>query len=200
MTEPRSAPGPASAGSPLPPPGEGRNGRRGRWLRLALVVSLALNLAVAGIVGGALLGRTSEAPREAQLSRELGLGPFLGALDDHDRAELRAAAKARRGELRSGRAEWKQAFEESLQVLRSEPFDADRLRALVERQAQLAGAARGIGQDLLIAQLARMDQAERAAFADRIEQDLRKGPGHDGAGGPGAPPEHGRGTPPPPYH
>jgi hypothetical protein len=61
---------------PKMPPGRARPKplhRRAR-LKIALAVSLALNLLVAGLVGGAVLGRGG--PDEAPAIRALGLGPF----------------------------------------------------------------------------------------------------------------------------
>jgi Heavy-metal resistance len=53
----------------------------GRWMRVALVLSLAVNLLVAGMaVGVALRG----GPPETAV-RDLGFGPFAAALSPADR-------------------------------------------------------------------------------------------------------------------
>ncbi|WP_068112931.1 periplasmic heavy metal sensor [Tropicimonas marinistellae] len=147
--------------------------RRRIWLRVLLFVSLAMNLAVVGIVAGAYLSRVDDKERPERIARELGLGPFLMALDADNREALYASAKARRGELVEGRAAWGTAFRETLTLIRQEPFDEARFLDLVERQAQIASRGRSIGQEELAVQLARMSPQERAAFADKLERGMR---------------------------
>ncbi|SFC70161.1 periplasmic heavy metal sensor [Tropicimonas isoalkanivorans] len=160
MTESTSPP----SGPPAP--------RRRIWMRVLLFASLALNLAVAGIVAGAMLKGVHDDQPE-RLSRELGLGPFLRALDDDKRQALREAAQARRGELAEGRQAWRAAFSETLDLLREETFDQERFESLVERQAEIAARGRALGQEELARQLAAMPVEARRAFADRLEQGLR---------------------------
>ncbi|MGL5361762.1 MAG: periplasmic heavy metal sensor, partial [Bosea sp. (in: a-proteobacteria)] len=59
-----------------------------RGLRIALALSVALNLAVVGVVGGALLRRDDGAQGRGMV-RDLGFGQFNQALTPEDRAELR---------------------------------------------------------------------------------------------------------------
>ena len=61
-------------------------------------MSLALNLLVAGLVGGAILGRP--APGEAPAIRTLGLGPFALALPREARDEVRDRVEADMAEVR----------------------------------------------------------------------------------------------------
>jgi hypothetical protein len=60
--------------------------------------------------------------------------------------------------------------------LRADPFQPERVRALLKRQSAAAARGREIGQDLLVARLAEMSAAERAAFADRLERVVGRTP------------------------
>lgn len=165
-----------SPDSPTPRP-------RRRWLRVLLFVSLALNLAVAGLVGGAWLNiKHGGEDRPERISRELGLGPYLFAMDRDGRDALRKSAAGRQGDLRQNRSAWKQAFTDSLEVLRTDPFDPVRFRDLVVRQADLATANRGLGQDILVERVSELTPQERAELADRLEKGLQFGLQADGPG------------------
>ena len=151
----------------------------GRWLKTALVASLALNLAVAGLVTGALLGerRDQRRPPAAEMARDLGLGPYTRALETDDRRALGEAVRARvraAGGPRAIRAEIRQDFAQVLGAIRAEPFDADRVAALIAAQGARAEARRDLGAALLVERLAGMDAERRAAYADRLEAGLHR--------------------------
>jgi len=150
--------------------------RPGRGLRLALAASVALNLAVLGLIGGVMLGHGGPGGRGPAV-RDLGFGPFTEALTPADRTELRLrflADNARLGpERRAARAET-QAL---LDVLRADPFDATALDAAMQAQAARMESRLRLGQTLIGAYLAEMSTADRRAFADRLEATLqRRGP------------------------
>jgi len=151
-------------------------------MRITLFVSLALNLLVAGLVGGVALSFRGggDGPPVARLVRDLGLGPFLRALSDNDRRALGAAAESRRTDLRKHRQEMRATFTETLAALRDEPFDPQRLASVIGRQSEIANRSRGLGQELLVARIAAMAPAERLALADRLERKVRRGGGHRG--------------------
>lgn len=153
-----------------PSPETPKRSRTPLWVRLLLFVSLAFNLAVIGIVSGAMFGRDD---RPARISRELGLGPYLWALESDRRQSLQSAARDRRDEVNSSRREWRHAYAESLQALRADPFDAMLFRNSVARQAELASRGRDMGLDILLAEVSDMTPGERRAFADELERRMR---------------------------
>jgi len=146
----------------------------GRGLRIALGVSVALNLLVAGLVVGAVL--RDGGPRDRML-RDLDFGPFTEALTREDRDALRRDFVARSGGFRDMRAEMRADFNALLAALRAEPFDIDAARAVLEGQQTRLQSRLVLGQDLLLERLAAMSPEARAAFADRLEQGLRRGGG-----------------------
>lgn len=174
----------AEAGNdPTPPPPPPPRSLRG--LRIALAVSVALNLLVAGVVAGAILREGG--PRD-RMVRDLDLGPFTEALSQADRAAIRRDFLARMPEMREARRAMRADFEALLALLRAEPFEADSLRQVMAGHRARMQERLDLGQDLLLQRLEAMPPEARRAFADRLEDRLRRGPrgaGRDGenAGG-----------------
>ncbi|MHA6347284.1 periplasmic heavy metal sensor, partial [Roseivivax sp. CAU 1761] len=161
--------------------------RPGRGLRIALLLSLALNLAVAGIVAGAWLDQGP--PRHA--ARHGGPeAPFLyfRALTEPQRRalrrELRAALATPGG---AARAEFAAGYGEALAALQADPFDAERLTEVLRRQEARAARHRAQGRKVLTGFLAKLPEAERAAYAARLAVEIerldRRGGGRDGSDG-----------------
>jgi uncharacterized membrane protein len=147
----------------------------GRWVRIALVISLAINLGIAGIVAGAMF-RDGGPMHDGRMTRDLGFGPFTEALSKEDRAELRRAFFAKLPEMRDGRRAMREDIGGFLAQLRATPFDAAALRAAFDRQNQRNVARLELGQQLIFDLLVGMTDEAREAFASRLEQSLAKGP------------------------
>ena len=96
MTNPDTPPTPPPTAAPAPVP---IGPTTSRWLKPVLMASVALNLAIAGLVLGAWLG---DGPRKG-LPRDLSFGPFSEALGDQDRRALRKALMDRAGEFKTSR-------------------------------------------------------------------------------------------------
>lgn len=152
-----------------------------RWMRLLLAVSLAINLLVAGLVLGAVLragglhgAERAEGPPPSL--RSLGLTPFYMALDPEDRHKLRDEARARSGSFRESREALRARFAAMLAALKAEPFDAGALRDIARQQREAGMRWQALGDDILMARIAAMSPAERAAYADRLEKSFRHAP------------------------
>lgn len=154
----------------------------GRGVRIALAVSVALNLLVIGLVAGAML--RDGGPR-GRMAGDPAFGPFTEALAPEDRAALRQEFVQRIPEMRDMRRQMRTDFAALLEALRAEPFDAGAVRGLIEAQsARMAGRLQ-VGQELLVARIEAMTPEARAAFADRLESRLRRGPERQGNGAEG---------------
>lgn len=145
---------------------------RGRGLRIALAVSVALNLAVLGMAAGAMLHVGGMPGRDGV--RELGFGPFTEALDRQQRGDLRRAFFAKAPEFRNVRKEMRQDTQALLTALRTEPFDPAALTAILETQRKRVAAQLELGQSLMRDMLVAMTPEARLAFADRLEARLRR--------------------------
>jgi uncharacterized membrane protein len=151
----------------------------GKGLRIALAVSVALNLAVAGMAVGSFM-HDRDGPAGV---RELGFGPFTEALSREDRAGLRRSLVAKLPEMRQVRQEVMQDSQNLLAALRADPFVEAQLTAVMEaqraRMAQRLEIGQGLMRDLLLA----MTPEARLAFAARLEERLHHGgKGDDGKG------------------
>jgi uncharacterized membrane protein len=180
MTDAETPPPP-----PVPPPARPPR----RWLPYALAASVALNLAVAGIVAGSMLRHA--APWDAGGGvRVIGFGHWDRAFDDDDRAALRAAAAAERPRLTAAVRDERRDRRALVALLRAEPFDAAAFDAVVARMQLRAADRLAFGQQLIRDRVLAMDAAGRAALAERLERAQRRRPDRDGdrdGNGPGAP-------------
>ena len=147
--------------------------RSGRGLRWALGISLALNLAVVGMVAGAML-RDGPGMRGAMV-RDLGFGPFTEELSRDDRRALRQALFERAPEIRQARQQRQEDLQALVAILRAEPFDAAALAAaMAEQEARMVGQLR-LGQTVLQERIAAMTPEARRGFAERLEDGLSHG-------------------------
>lgn len=147
----------------------------GKGLRWALIASLAVNLGVAGMALGAWF-HGGPGGREAMV-RDLGFGPYDDALRPEDRDALRAAMRGKLGDLVASRRQIAGDVTAVLAALRADPFDAEALdTALAAQQAHLSARMK-LGNDTMRDFLAGLSQADRLAFADRLEAHLKRGRG-----------------------
>lgn len=141
-----------------------------RGLKIALAVSVALNLAVAGMIAGAWIkhGHSRGMPRD------LSFGPFSEAFSPDDRIALRRALLDRASDFRASTKAAKTEFETLLAALRASPFDPVVLQsALAAVEARTAGRLE-LGRVLIENRIIEMSEADRLAFAERLDAGLRR--------------------------
>lgn len=148
-----------------------QTGQAPRWMKITLVVSLALNLLIVGAVAGAVVtkGGKSEARRDGP-----GANMITDALPKDERRMLRRDVRqALRDspELRGGlRAE----IAALADLMRASEFNADALEAqLIEIQSRIMGPL-SVARDKLSDRLANLDEAGRSEYADRLDMLLEK--------------------------
>ncbi len=150
---------------------EPRNGRR--WPKLLLAASLTLNVLVLSVVAGAHVRddrdrRMSPMPDRTVL-REGGFMPFFDAMPREARKRMSDAFRASEHGKAPDRAVLAADFRDFLSALRQEPFDAATVDGLLMAQQDRAAARVAAGRGVLVDQIAGMSPAERAAFADALE-------------------------------
>lgn len=145
------------------------------WVKLLLGVSLALNLAVVGVaVGFAVRSKDGPGGPGAVFS---GL-PYVITLPREDKKAIRdrMRAKARSGELPSFR-DRRGGYREMVRLLQTEPWDADRARAVLVRQSDQSNAVQTAAQAAWLEQVAQFSVEERKAYAARLQEFVERGRG-----------------------
>ena len=170
---PGGAPGGAPGSAPGAAPEPVATARTPGWVRGLLFTSLALNLLVLGILGGAILVRHDR--QVAVWPRDPAAAIYLRALPQDARegfvADLRREAPARR----PSRAELRAELAATLAVIRAEAFEPDALMARIAAQRDRLAERVAAGDRLFVGRIAAMSLAERRAYADRLEAGLRHG-------------------------
>jgi uncharacterized membrane protein len=141
-------------------------------IRILLIASLGANLAIAGLAVGFVFvgskhGNMPPPPREAA-------APYTRALDsDQRKALFNKMRKDFKGDrIRPG--DLANEYSKAIQLLRAEPFDAVAYEALLMQQSERAHARLVAGQKALASNVAGMTPKQRAAFADRIEDEITR--------------------------
>ncbi len=151
--------------------------RSGRGLKIVLALSLAVNLAVAGLIGGAVLGGrngSDDEGRGAPALRTLGLGPFAVALSREDRAELRGRVEAQGAPLREERRAIGNAMREIQAALLADPFDRAAAEAAFARSRERVVGLQEVGHTALLDQIETMSVTERADLAEGLNRVMRR--------------------------
>lgn len=149
---------------------------RVRWVRVLLFTSLALNLLIVGMIGGAFW-RNGGPPGVSSASsvplRDLGYGPYGHALSRQDRQKIGHAMAQRSRALKANREEVHAQIVTLLAALRMTPYDHGAVRTIVtEQQARLLDR-QVIGRDLLLDHINSMDDDVRVSYARRLERSFR---------------------------
>lgn len=153
--------------------------RPGRWLKVALIASLALNLLIVGGLAGLALGggpdRRTGSTRDAVL-------PYTRALSSEDRRALRQGFQRQEGGGGARAGAIMNSYQEALRLLRSDPFDAGAFDAVMQQQGEAAQTRQVQGRQLLTQYLSNLPQEARRAYADRLEAEIgalsRRSPGN----------------------
>lgn len=146
-----------------------QTGRIGRLTRIVLILSLALNLAILGLVAGSFL-RADDGKRPGRFSLELG--PVASALAPEDRRAILSALRDRRDlRPRRGRPE---ELDVILLVLRAETLDVAALDQALAAPLRRIADVQQVVTGALSERIQEMSADERAAFADRLEEAMTR--------------------------
>ena len=142
-----------------------------KWTKVLLIASMALNACFIGIIIGVKLTQDEMRPQRAPSAQG---SLYLRALSHKDRRALGKSMRSyhtpeMRQTVRAG-------YENALQLLRATPFDAAALQTLMEDQTKASEERLAYARGALIAHLSAMSDADRAEFANALEQALNRGP------------------------
>jgi Spy/CpxP family protein refolding chaperone len=161
----------------MPPPAP----RGGRGLKIALGLSLAVNLLILGLVLGALLAAgPGRSDRDDPRLRSLGLGPFALALPREDRQAV--TDRIDRDALRAERRAMGRSLVQLRAALLAEPFDRAAAEAALAGSRASASAAQAQGHAALLDHIETLSADERAELVERLGRVVRRMGGRDGDG------------------
>ena len=148
--------------------------RSPRWMRVMLVLSLALNLLFVGLVAGTMLGQRGPSGRDAAGGDFRGQ-PLIRALEASDRRavldRLRRDTNPPRDRIRGLRGR----FQAYLEALRADTFDISDVEAVLLEQRTSVGGHQERIDAILLGELSEMSAEERRAYADRLEETIKRG-------------------------
>ena len=156
-------------------PDETRTGSGGTkpWIRIMLVVSLALNLLVLGTLGGAMMTwskwRSHHPPR-----LDMAAGPLTQALSREDRRAIARQMRKAYRDTGAPRAGLRAELQGLADDLNATPFDAAAVEKRLARHRDVFQERFALGQTLLLQRLTEMAPEERSAYADRLMRVLEK--------------------------
>jgi uncharacterized membrane protein len=147
-------------------------------MKIALSLSLAVNLLIVGLVVGALFAVGPGRSREDDPHlRTLGLGPFAIAMSREDRAAV--TGRIDREALRSERRALGGSLLQLRNALLADPFDRAAAEAALSRSRAATEAMQGHAHAALLDQVATMSLTERTELAERLGRALRRMGGRD---------------------
>lgn len=144
-----------------------------RWGRILLVASLALNLAVIGIVAGAVFMGGKKGGHQRF---DLTVGPLTRAMEPEQRDAVREALRESGAFERGERSAIRVDVAVLTATLRADVFDETAFREALNRQRARLQTAQDAMLDAVAASVTDMTPKDRAAFADRLEEQMRRGP------------------------
>ena len=139
----------------------GNNGRR--WGRLALLVSLGLNLAIMGLAAGAFL---TGPPEHIRTDRDFW--SHARALPDPYRKDLGRELRKSRKDWREHRDSVAARREDLAAALTSRPFDISLVESILVDERESAQLLADYGTRLLVIEIGRMSPDERAIYARNL--------------------------------
>lgn len=154
------------------PQGSGATGKRG-LLKWPLLVSLAVNLFLAGVLGGHIY---SEGFGHF-LKRERPPMAVVKDLSEDSRAIVRAAFKERSPTLRALGREMREERRRVEGLLSADPFDEAATRASMQEMARIDSQIRAEFQAAALVIAAQLPADEREKFARFLKRDHRSGMG-----------------------
>ncbi|WP_298257612.1 periplasmic heavy metal sensor [uncultured Litoreibacter sp.] len=149
-----------------------------RRIKIALIVSLAVNVLVIGaVIGAAFQGGRHGAGRDRGKGPEAAaIGIYGRALDQTDRRAIgKALRKGRKDQNREFRAELGGLAQQAADLLKQSPFDQEAFAALLQQQQQMIKGRSDEMQIVLVDRVASMTPAQRIAYADRLQHALKRG-------------------------
>lgn len=135
-----------------------------RWMKILLLLSLAANVGVVGVIGGAML-RT---PAGAHTPTPEGVSVLARAMPMKFQRELRKALRERREELRPNRQELFALRDRLAAALLADPFEIEAVNTVLHDQRTMLTGITIAGHEEVIRQIEAMGPRDRARYVERL--------------------------------
>lgn len=142
---------------------------RSPWVKRGLILSVLVNLLLAGLLVGAGVRNHMHRMRGAE-----GFGPLVKAMTPEDRAALRDSFKGQGDDWKAFRDENDKSFADLAAIIAADPFDRAAAEAVLDRQSAGFDKRMAAGRALLLDRIADMTATDRAAFAERLRAALAR--------------------------
>jgi uncharacterized membrane protein len=143
------------------------------WLRIVLVLSLALNLAVIGFVAGNQMKWGGKDRHHGPKISRMG-GPLTHALSHEDRHEIGRAMRAKYKEDDAARTAQRATWDALIVALEADVFDRAVIAGHLADQRTMMTDRMAHGQTLLLDRLEQMSPEERRAYVERLKAKRNK--------------------------
>ncbi len=148
------------------------------WMKLVLILSLSVNVAIAGLVGGNALRYWQHGAASGKWRNEPGLDRrqtrILRMVPDARHEEARAILLARQDDYKAARESMRVAQQALVEAIRQEPLNPKLLAAALAERRRASGQMWGIGYEQMAEIVRRLDAAERVELARRLEERTRR--------------------------
>lgn len=141
------------------------------WVKIVLAISLALNLAVVGMLGGAAFRDHPIRPDKGE-----NVSILARAMPLKFQARLRGEIRERRDGMQAERDAMRALRINLIAALQAEPFDITAVAAVFADQHNLLSGFVSSGHEQVIAQIATMDAQDRARYVENLQKPPRNRP------------------------
>ena len=151
-----------------------------RLVRIVLVLSLALNLLLAGLIVGAVASGRGGAPMRFQAD----LGPVAQVIPREDRAQIGREIRRELGRSGPSRRELGRTLDQIAAALEAETFDPQGFEVLIRSQQAWQDRVRDVALGAVTRHLATLSVDERRGIAAALRAQLqqRRGDGERSGG------------------
>lgn len=145
-----------------------------RWVKIALGVSLSINLLIVGLAVGTFsqVRKGDVGVRSAD-----GTGAYTFALQPADRRKIGRGMYDHFQQSGDDRASIRKEYDRMVEILVAETFDRAAAEQIMARQSKIVDNRRMVAEGLLLDQLEAMSLEEREKFAERLKEGARRRPG-----------------------
>ncbi len=142
------------------------------WMKILLVISLGLNLAVVGLVIGAKISGYGHG--SLSHSGSTGMRVLMHALPDSKRADVRKYFHKNRNKIRANGDVMRASLDNIGTAISAQPFDTDALNAAFgDQRAQITTITQN-AQQAFVSIIASMTDEERASYVDNMKEQRNK--------------------------